>query len=469
MIKNNYLIIIAVAAIAVKFIFNAIPDGFNYTLIQGCLLVFYALFFIRAAKKHFIYNKISTEVRIDLLFMVFYYVIFLHPYQAEIIGFGDITYNKFISNIFMENSNRAVFSATVGAIFFVVGFFAAEKFFKNQSIIVIYNLNYGEFLLKFSVLMLIVLIIIFYASGASSVVNGAYTGVSSGSSANDGIYFLVSHFAMLTIAFSVPVWMFNIRSRIFVLFALCIASWWSLLVLGSGDRNTFMLIAMIGFAGYVTYIKKVSIIVLVISAFMAYSLYQIVEITRQTDQRDIGGVIKVLASETDNSTDKLDESSFSLTTITLRAIFSDNYEGDAKFFGRFKIIGAMGVVPFSRQLISKPDDNYYTSAEYITEIVLGNDPGWSIGSNIISDIIADFGIMGVVGVMYLIGFYGGYAKEFAAHSISSESVAIYLMMLSLYFEYPRYAVDFPVRNIAWTLLFMWISRIIFEKFFSRRF
>ena len=78
---------------------------------------------------------------------------------------------------------------------------------------------------------------------------------------------------------------------------------------------------------------------------------------------------------------------------------------------------------------------------------------WSIGSSIIADCYLDFGIPGIIILMYLLGRIGAYIQTKAQENQTSVKWGvIYLLTLSTYAEVSRYSFDFIVRSIVWTIV-----------------
>jgi oligosaccharide repeat unit polymerase len=441
-----------------------VPDGFSDWIVKLCLFLYYVAFLFRFYSGFVVNGVRQTLVRIDIMFLIFYYVVFYWPYQAELIGLSSISNNKFLESVYIEFVNRSVVASTIGVLGFCLGFsyrnYGADNFVKIQDI------DFAKFCLIFSNCLVVILLAIYFLSGAESYMSGEYTGVASGNVANDGVFFLITHFSMISSAIGVYI---IYRNRLYfrgIFLQLIPAIFWMIMLLGSGDRNNFLLISLVFFSGYYVFFKKINIITFVIVGILGFSLYQVVEISRSSGKRDIYGVIDSIVSFKKEDAGGIDESSFSLTTLTSRAIFLENPNAEAQFFGKFKLIGFMGVIPFSRKIVISENDPYITSADYISEIVLGYNRTWSIGSNIISDIILDFGIMGVPVLMLLLGLIFHRIQGWVQEELSVSSCVIYLMSISVLFEMPRYSYDFPVRNIAWAYLFFWMSKKIHAKFFE---
>jgi oligosaccharide repeat unit polymerase len=282
----------------------------------------------------------------------------------------------------------------------------------------------------------------------------SYVGSTTNDRTKDGLYFLVTHLAMLACATSIVYYSWYRRVTVSMTLSAACVVLWAMLLLILGDRNSFFLIALVALASVSTYTVRIrpwSFALLVVGALI---VYQGIEATRQLDKRGFASIGQALQIGT-SSRFNLDESSLTNTTITSRAAFRivpDDYD---YFYGKFKLIGFAGIIPYSRGLLVDPNDPFVTSADLITVGILGDNPTWSLGTNIIADIYVDFGIPGVIALMYAMGRVGAYIQHRAeSHGSSMVWAVTYVVCLATYAEAPRYSFDFPVRPLTWTLLLL---------------
>lgn len=403
-----------------RWFFPLIPDGRNELIILVCLAVMTGVTVNSLIKRRSIVSGIHTYLRPDTLFYLFFYILFAFPYLSDFFGYSDIHQNKFIAQLFIEHINRAVVSATVAIIFFGWGYgiFEKSKYLqKEQQANDVYWLDYrvAKTARFISVLLFFILFGILVVTGTLGQLFREYTGLGVGDNTSDGILYLMTHFSMLMISLTISIRVVEnraeIRDWIYILPPLV----WSILLLVSGDRNSFLLIVLVFIVGYSTYFYRVSILTLVIGGVFAFGVYQAIEITRSIGEKSFSDVISTIGNKSNDSENGLAESSFSLTTITLRASFHDNPDGDMLHYGKFKLVGILGVIPYSRGLFFDKNRENVTSAEYITDTVLGKESDWSIGSNLISDVVVDVGVIFLPLFMLIIGATGGFvfclAKE----------------------------------------------------------
>ena len=103
-------------------IFSVVPKGANEILIWFCLGVFYLHFFSSVRKPLIIAGEITTFIKIDTFFMLFFYIIYYYPYQLAVLGLKDLNTAFFLDRTYSEYSNAAISMATVGLIAFQLGF-----------------------------------------------------------------------------------------------------------------------------------------------------------------------------------------------------------------------------------------------------------------------------------------------------------------------------------------------------------
>ena len=113
-------------------------------------------------------------------------------------------------------------------------------------------------------------------------------------------------------------------------------------------------------------------------------------------------------------------------------------------------------------------DPYTGSSNVIKEEMIGKNASWGTGTNIISDAYLDFGIIGVIFILYGFGYFGGFVKnKLIKEPNNAKCIFIYLILIGYYSELSRYGFDFPLRSIVWTLLLFSIinnnNKYVYEK------
>lgn len=458
-------------------LFPLIPAGIDEIIIIPCLIIMHCIMLSSLIRPISVVSLIKPILRIDTLFYLFFYLLFVLPYVAYYFGLAELQQNKFIDNLFIEHTNRAVVASAIGLCFFSAGF----RYFENK---VVHGFNnqlsetpepidlnesyFADKALNISIVGWLLMLILFALTGAASQMVGQYTGLGAQEATMDGVYYLMIHFSMMIMAFGVAVIILEANISINTVIKLLPAIVWSILLLVSGDRNSFLLIAIIPIVGFSTYLINVKPWVWPIVFVLAFSIYQAVEISRSQGDRNISDLLNVLFVDDKTPESNVVDSSFSLTTITSRASFAEEPNGDPISYGKFKLIGFMGVVPYSRGLFFNSEMEDVTSADYISQIILGQFRTWSIGTNIISDIVIDGGVLLLPLFMTMAGTFGGYVYLMAKSFVTTTTISLYLFTLAFYCEYPRYAYDFPVRGIVWLLVFLWLLKNMLKTIAIKR-
>lgn len=454
--------LLALLVVASRLILPSVGDGLDNTWVVVCSIAcVISLWLVNRASRPALWSGLPTLIQPAHCFVAFYCVLFLAPYVWHVLGWGDLTRNRFLVPTYFEHANRALVLATFGMLSFALGTCWARRAGGPVPAVVKHDPADSTSMLGLASALFLLSIALFFATGASQIFAGEYTGLGVGNAALDGIYFLTVHFAMLLAAVALSTMQLDAGRNVLSLLCVAAPAVWALAVLASGDRNNFLLIALL-YAGWLfTYRVRARLPTLLLLAAAAWVLYQAVEVARSSGGRDLTSILVNLFSTTEvPEANEFDQSSFALTTITSRAAFVDDAEAEGLFHGYFKLVGLLGVLPFSRQLLPVPSNGHYTSAQYLTELILGSNPTWSLGSNIVSDLSLDFGATGLILVMCAMGSAMRRLQEWAATTISVPSMVLYSVVLSLAFQWPRYSFDFPVRSIAWTLLFFLMVRLM---------
>ncbi|MFL2000087.1 O-antigen polymerase [Microbacterium sp. A1-JK] len=406
---------------------------------------------------------VPTYFTVETLFFIFYYLIFYLPYQEYLLRGTEPAVSRFVLNTFVLGSNEAITLSTIGAICFsfgyrivvqhsaVMGNPAAAKtrswFVRTDDYSEVFSVRLGGI----SALILAALVAIYLGAGWRTEGEGRYTGSTDGGVIAEGISLLILVFSIVSIA----VWVFtkSMKWRVpwTMWFGLSIAIIWALRWLTLGDRNSFLLLAIALGGGVFTLWKRASLIVLFASLAGGLLLYNFVEIAR------MGGDPGAVAASSQS-----DESSFNITTITLRASVVAVPESYDFAFGTYKMVGLLGVIPLLRGLfVTYFDPPYYTSAELLGDVILGPNAVWNTGSNVISDAYMDFGVPGVIGILLILGiFAGSMARGLNRDPLNPVRAVLYISTLALFAELPRYSADFPVRALAWTALLLLVVHFV---------
>jgi hypothetical protein len=133
--------------------------------------------------------------------------------------------------------------------------------------------------------------------------------------------------------------------------------------------------------------------------------------------------------------------------------------------GRYKLIAVVGVLPLARGLTLGSGTGFTDPSEVLTVVMLPPNPGWNVGTNMISDSYVDFGIPGVIVLPFLVGRFAAFTRRRLRSGKGgyTPSIVFYLFTLALLTELPRYSIDFPARILTWTALLFGVCRLLFMR------
>ena len=462
-LKNTFFYLLKLLSIALLLpAFFLVTEGATEEIIWFCVIIFYCFYARALMSSLVIVDGIPTILKIDVLFLTFYYLLFYLPYQEYVLGIIDIKNNKYVSEVYFKYTNVSIIASTIGLVAFVAGF---DKKFKTKNIHH-YDIRSEIHNYRFFPLMLLCLFLfvffLYLKTGWAEMLSGAYAATDKTKVTDNAIYFLMSYFSLLSSAVVLFYFRYSKKIPFSLIISFLLSMLWAVFLLIVGDRNSFFIIAIIIFAGFFTYFKKIGPLGLIVLFVGAILIYNVIEISRMSTDRSFDAIISSIGNAEEGT--RLSEGSFSITNVTTRATYYLVPNVHDFFYGKFKAIGFLGIIPYSRSLFVDPNDLFVTSADVLENGMLGAYSTWGVGSNIVSDAYMDFGIFGVVILLYFFGFFASYVQKKA--SVSSESLkwtVIYLTLLSSYGEASRYSIDFPVRNIAWSFFIFWGYDLLVKK------
>jgi hypothetical protein len=444
------------------FIYTVVSHDTNEILIWFCLMVFYVYFFASVRKPLMLTPGIKTFIKIDTFFMLFYYIIYLYPYQLAVLGLKDLSVAVFLDKTYEGYSNMAVAMSIIGLIAFQFGFksYSAKR---EKGLIHTISKKYMKALTYLTLFLVIVILVLFAKTGMKSIFLGAYAGSKTGNVTGDAIFSLVTFFIVLAGVQILVYFKLYRKLRVAHVILLLIVSIWTILLLVIGDRNTFFIVGIILIAGVFTYIRSISRKQILLMLFGALTLYQVVEVSRRAENRGLEAIWDAFVNRHDHSSDdELEISSFDITTIGNRAGYKIIQDQENFYYGKFKLISLASIVPYSSRLFVSKSDRITGSSNVLKKEMIGEFASWGTGTNIITDCYMDFGVLGVVIIMFFMGKFGGYVKYKTQNNLNSPKwMFLYLITLGYYSELARYGFDFPLRSIVWTfLIFYFVDRVL---------
>lgn len=433
------------------------PEGETPLTIWINLIIFYALFTRAAVSPVKIKPNTPSYASIEILFLIFYYVIFYLPYQYYMLGMADLFRNYFVQHTYSMQTDRALIASSIGAVGFCTGIRIPKipPHTSNQA-----NGGPAESAQAVNTFQLLVLglqaglIALYILSGWQSADVGRYTRSETGGAAANGVYLLIVMLSLISIAIVVDT--IAKRRKIFpaLWVSIAVTAAWSFQMLFNGDRNNFFLLAIAAGGGLMTFRYRMQPYVLIACIVASMFVYNGVEAFRMMPEKSLEGFVEQLTTSTKQDR-SLASGSFSISTTTLKASLAIVPETQNYGLGWYKVIGFSGIIPLVRGFVLEGYSGFLSTADLITYYMVGAHAVWNVGSNVISDIYIDFGIVGVAVVMTIAGLIAGIIQRRTAERYNSTGQTIfYLVALPLFGELPRYSLDSPVRMMFWTFLLL---------------
>lgn len=443
--------------------FFLVDEGASPWVIWPCIVIFYGILIRAFLTPVTIIKDRPTFISLRLIFYIFFYFLFYMPYQFYLLGATGVNESIFLQRTYFEYSNIAIIASTIGVISFDMG--------------VTYGINGRP--MRFSGLKMsyhslpgfiasvqILLIGIYLAAGFKTAGEGRYTDTSSGGVVAEGISLIILLICMVTTASLIMTISNRQKVPAISLLGGAVSLFWALRIIAYGDRNSFLLIAIVCFGGLFTYVYRATRTHLVLFLIGALALYQTIEISRMSETMSFSTAFAIAFSG--NSVPTTSDSSFNITTVTSRATFAVVPEKIDYGYGIYKIVGILGVIPLIRGVIFGNSLEYEATSKVLGYEMLPPNASWGVGSNIISDFYIDFGVPGIVAGMFICGLFAGKIQLSAATYPRSVKVAsIYLLSIAVFSELPRYTADFPIRPIVWTFLLFKLFQLMAKTKYQR--
>lgn len=434
--------------------YAVVPVGVNSQVLWSCLIIQYGLMISSVWRPQYIYGRIPTFISAEFLFLFFSYLIFFYPYQLHVLGVFDVSQSRYFpGHSFPEQSNHAIILCLLGTISFRAGLRARRLTSIRDEVsrsspgrldrLQVDSVALPVFALQVS------LIASYQLFGWRAEAEGRYTNTTSGGPFAEGLYTGITVLSMVAVALMVfPASKEQSARPLFLWLSVGVSTVWATRILLAGDRNGFLLIAIVAIGGLFTFRIRAGRWALAALCAVALTMYNVIEQFRKGQVESLfdfifgGGASEAAPGDT----------SFNISTITVRAAIANVPEYFDYGYGLFKLVGIAGVIPFIRGAVIPPDMAYTQSSDVLVMVLLGPSASWGVGTNIMADVYMDFGIYSVPLFLFLLGVGVAYTQESVMRLPDSPWRAVfYLMTLALVAEMPRYSFTFPVRPLMWVL------------------
>src|SRR6478672_9056578 len=438
------------ALVAFVVLFFIVPDGAETWVLAVNLVAFYLLFLRAVAVPDRILPRLPTYLSIEVLFLAFSYLIFYYPYQQFLLGATDLSRSVYVDDPFVDGSNKAITLATVGMLAFTIGYRAlrtagaggaefrsGRKERKNARLFDFHAMATASSALLFALVTLYVL------AGWRSANEGRYTGTTTEAAGLEGTFMLILMFCMIVAALWVYAAAAELRRPPILAVGLVVALAWSVRMLAFGNRTSFMLIVLVLVGGYFTFVRRAPLMLLVAAFGVWMLLYRIIDAVRSVPNWYRNGNFWELLYQSQNYQQSSSESGLNITTIGLRATVETVPTTYDFTYGAFKFGQFAAIIPFSGSLYGPYVHRAYTtSQEMLRDIMISPWSSWDPGTNVISDPYIDFGVPGVVLILFAIGLTAKAIRNYVARDpYDPHRVVMYLLTMSLVALLPRFATD----------------------------
>lgn len=378
--------------------------------INATYLVIYLLTFLFLVFIHLRSQKDKNWFRLDLLFLLGFSIVHFQWTAMLVLSNIDLNSISYVQygSVDLRYMNYGTWLSTIGMVCWFIGYAWLPTKNKND---ILYIIKYKN--LFWVSLVLFVLFVML--AGNSFLSGGIYKG-EGGTGAGEGISVyiqLLFSFSILVLTaavilnsksdkkLSILSWLFKLDKKYLLL-----AGAYVLLFLSIGDRGVGMQVAftfLVIFGSIVKAIslKKFSAIIIVGAIFMT-----LVGLGRSDDTGEnilIAGANKFEFSSSYDITMELANSVRTLYTALDNVPEDHNY-----FYGKLWLGRLLSVVPFAQSVylqLSGSNEYELGSAGYITYLKFGTNPPTGEGTTLIADIYLNFGLIGVIFFMFLLGVF----------------------------------------------------------------
>ncbi len=389
--------------VAVFFLFK---PPFKSTIDTASLTIYISIFFI-ATIFHFLSQKDKNWFRLDVLFILGFGIV--HFQWAIMMSLSNITPAYILLGIVdTQYINYGTWLSTVGILAWFIGYawFPPKK--KN---IVKYQIKYKK-LLWISVILLGMFLLL---AGSNFLTGGIYKG-EGGSSAGGGVsvyfqlLFGISILLLTTVVIinnkgkyktKAVLWIVGLDKKY-----LFLTGTYVLLFLSIGDRGAGIHVALtflVLFGAVVRPISFKEFSGIIIVGAIVLTLIGLGRSSTSGENILVAGANKVEFQSNYDATMELSNSA-----RTLYAGLSDVPEHHDYFWGKLWLGKFLAVVPLAQNVyLQLSDDKSYElgSAGYITYLRFGLNPPSGEGASLIADIYLNFGLIGVIFFMFLLGLF----------------------------------------------------------------
>lgn len=391
------------AMVSVLFIFK---PSFRSEIHVPSLSIYLAFLFV-AILIHLISQKDKNWFRMDILFLLGFGIV--HFQWPGMISISNITPKFILWGVVDSNYiNYGTWLSVVGLLAWFIGY---DLFPSKKNNIVQYQIKYKK-ILWFSVILFGLFLLM---AGSSFLDGGVYKG-QGGSAAGEGIsvYFQLLFGISILILTAVVIinnkdkykrkavmWFLGLDKKYLLL-----AGVYIFLFLSIGDRGAGMLITFTFLVLFGALVRPISLKEFSLIIVAGAIVLTLIGLGRSVDTNEnilVAGANKVDFQSNYDVTMELANSA-----RTLYSGLSNIPENHDYFWGKLWLGKFLAVIPLSQNIyLQLSDDKFYElgSAGYITYLRYGEKPPSGEGTSLIADIYLNFGLVGVIFFMFILGLF----------------------------------------------------------------
>lgn len=466
--------ILAVSFIA--FFFIPIDVDLNYQRLLLALVFIAALLFFKIS------NINGNWLSFNVIFISGYFIVYFQIILLQHVGYylPAWSYKQYWSDPKIENLSLVV--SVVAIILYMIGNIYAGFFnYKKNNVSLKKETN--------SIFLLVIIIYVSYAaffSTAGSYRSGVYYAADAMPISN---YFLKLFNASLTAAIIVKLTNIFLSKeqlslyryvRFFGLPLLLIITWHLGFSLYIGDRGVIIAYGLLFASAYVYKNKKIGLVKLIFILITASFFLTIVGEVRQSKDKSLTyyeQFVVSLSGKKENSRwyeETVPGDSFIELAQSGRTLNHslNNVPNNFDFrYGIYALKRISGIIPGMQgvinSIVENGDDNYLSTAEFISYLIQGDNQTYGDGTSITADLYLDFGITGVFLGMFIFGLFIGFNEtRFNRGDVSYLNIGVVSFFVfyskSLYLSRSSIFLELSIIFMVW--LFLVINNVLSRRF-----
>lgn len=480
---NLYILFFMLSLLLMFGVYIFVPEVQSISLQVSVLLVSTCSIFLylRSLK---IINKSISWISFNIIFLFGFIIVYFQIPILNVLGFR--LPPLYFSYIWGNETviNKSVLLSSIG----LLSFFIGALIFRKQLKVPHFNMNVKNH----SIFLLLLFTYLFYflfLVNAGSYIYGEYTPDDATGWAS---YFYKLFKVFLSACIIVKVSEITMVEKdnlplnqflnIFGYPLAFILGVFLLLSLFVGDRGPVIYFSLLSFGVYFLRFKKINFFKMITAVITLSIILTVIGEVRQSRSDGSSFSSRVVATITNVSSDKRTSRMYdeivpgdktlelAMSIRTLNHSILNVPDKHEHTYGLFQIKYLYSIIPGLsgklNNLLFDGDKKYDSSSTYITYLIQGDKPLYGDGTSILADIYLDFGVYGIIFIMFLLGAFIT-RNEWRLNQGQQYTNLAFIMMLlffanSLYIN--RSAILLQVSNVFLVYLVIKINQTFSERF-----